>query len=82
MSETQSTIQAAVIAFVAEITGTPHGELGPSSSVETVEAWDSVAHINLILSIEAEYGVTINPEQAIDLTSVSALEEFITRETG
>ncbi len=77
MNTTTPDIQNEIIQFVSEITGTPASDLMASSSVETVDTWDSVAHINIILSVEAKYGITINPEDAIELTSVGALENFV-----
>src|SRR5438445_6250801 len=33
------------------------------SSPETVESWDSVQHLNLILAVEEEYGFQFSPEE-------------------
>jgi len=43
------------------------------SSPETVENWDSVQNLNLVLALEEEYGVQFAPE---DLEQVKTLGNF------
>jgi len=33
------------------------------SSPETIENWDSVHHLNLVLALEEEYGFQFSPEE-------------------
>lgn len=47
-----------------------HNELGS----EEVEAWDSVLHITLMLTVEQAFGVSFDPEEGAQLTSVPALK--------
>jgi acyl carrier protein len=37
--------------------------------MDTVEAWDSIKHMNLVLAIEEEFGVSIPDEDAGNITS-------------
>ncbi len=50
-----------------------------STAMESTPAWDSVAHLNLCLSIEAEFGVPLTPEEMLELTSVAAIEALLAR---
>ena len=43
------------------------------SSPETVESWDSVQNLNLVLALEQEYGMEFAPE---DLDQVKTLGSF------
>ena len=47
--------------------------------MESAETWDSFRHLQLILSIEDEYGVQFDPQKIPELTTVAkvqlALEE-------
>lgn len=38
-------------------------------SMDDLEEWDSLRHMNLILALEEEFGVTIPDEEAADLSS-------------
>lgn len=48
-------------------------------SNEDVEAWDSVMHLTLLLSLEQTFGVTFSPEEGARLTTVRAIKEALFR---
>ena len=54
---------------VATILGVDAAAIGPAASKDTIGAWDSLRHMNLILALEEELGVTIPDEEAAHLTS-------------
>lgn len=39
-----------------------------------VEAWDSVLHITLLLTLEQAFGVSFDPTEGAELTSVPAIK--------
>lgn len=39
----------------------------------TVAAWDSLGHLNLILAIEAEFGVSLSPEVVINMRTLGSI---------
>lgn len=60
-----------VIATVLEIEPT---EIDENSSMDTIEAWDSIKHMDLILSLEEEFKVSVPDEEAGDLTSYALIK--------
>ena len=44
------------------------------TSTDSVEAWDSFRHLQLVLSVEGEYGVQLDPQQVPELTTVGKLQ--------
>ena len=46
------------------------------TSSETIEGWDSLAHINIIVDIEKEFNVKIKTSKAEKLNSVKSITEF------
>ena len=60
-----------IVADTLEIT--PE-EVAPETSTESVDTWDSFRHLQLILSVEGEYGVQFDPGQVPDLTTVAKLQ--------
>ena len=44
---------------------------------KNVKQWDSVNHINLILSIESKFKIKINPEQNFNLNSYKKILSFL-----
>jgi len=55
-----------VMATVLEV---PADTVGPDTDMDTVENWDSLRHLTLVLSLEQEFGVHIDDEDAGSITS-------------
>lgn len=54
---------------MATVLGIPADSIGEDTSMDTVESWDSINHMNLVLAIEEELGITIPDEDAANITS-------------
>lgn len=52
-------------------------EVTPELSADSVEAWDSFRHLQLILSIEEEYGVQFDPQKIPELITVAKVQEAL-----
>jgi acyl carrier protein len=39
----------------------------------SVAAWDSLGHLNLILAVEAAFGVSFSPEDVINMRSLGSI---------
>ena len=48
-----------------------------SMSIENVEGWDSMAHVGLMMALQEEFGVSIAPVDAIELTDVRSIKAFL-----
>ena len=46
-------------------------------SIDTVPGWDSMAHVALIMTLQKEFGVTITPTDAIELTDIASIKTFL-----
>jgi acyl carrier protein len=64
-----------VMATVLEI---DPSQINGDSSMDTIEAWDSIKHMDLILSLEEEFGVSVPDEEAGDLTSYALIKLVMT----
>ena len=47
-------------------------------SIDNVPGWDSMAHVGLILALQKEFAVSIPPADAIELTSVKNIIQYLT----
>jgi acyl carrier protein len=52
------------------------------SSPETIESWDSVHHLNLVLAIEEEYSFEFLPEEMDEAKSVGCLARIVSAKRG
>jgi len=46
-------------------------------SIQNVENWDSMAHVGLMMALQQEFGVSIAPATAIELTDVASIKKYL-----
>ena len=59
-----------LIALIAATLGVPASGLGLETAAADVEAWDSLAQINIVSEIEAAFGITIPIEKIGEIQRV------------
>jgi len=63
--------------LAADIFGVPLGAIGPESSPENIEAWDSIQHLNLVLAVEEKFSLQLSPEEIEQMSSVGAIVAIV-----
>ena len=63
--------------ILAEATNVGPEELDENASMATLEEWDSLAHMRIILAVEEFLGRQIAPETLIEIASVKDIAEII-----
>jgi len=48
-----------------------------NTSISTLQTWDSLNHVLLIIAIQEAFNCEIDTKQVIELTSVSAIIQFL-----
>jgi len=59
-----------VLAIAADVFQVPESSLSAASTPDTVESWDSLHHLELVLALEQEFGIQISPEEIEQLLSI------------
>jgi len=59
-----------VAAIAAAVFCVPESSLGPRSSPDNIESWDSLHHLSLVLALEQEFNVQFSPEEIEQLLSM------------
>lgn len=59
-----------VLQVVSDVFGVPVENLDEEASPDTIDEWNSLKHINLILALEAEFATSISPEEAMEMLSI------------
>ena len=62
---------------VSQILEIPEKEVTPDLAIGSVEKWDSLGHLNLILAIEDEFGVKFRTEEILELTSIEDITKAL-----
>jgi len=68
-----------VMAEVFEVNPTSISEL---TTMENTESWDSMSHLRLIGAIEEQFGVALQEDDMLNMTSFSKINEIISARAG
>jgi citrate synthase len=66
-----------VVQLIAEQLRVPEARVGDELAFGAIPEWDSLNHVNLMVALETEYGVTVDEDHMVELTSVRAIRTFI-----
>ncbi|EDY20288.1 conserved hypothetical protein [Chthoniobacter flavus Ellin428] len=66
-----------LLQILADTLGVDVGTLNEETSMENTAAWDSVAHLNLVLSLEQSFGQRFSPDEFMQMQSVAAIRRAL-----
>jgi acyl carrier protein len=66
-----------VRSVASDIFGVPIEKITAESSPQTIENWDSMQHLNLVLAIEEKFGVQLDPEDIEQMRNVGAVAALV-----
>jgi acyl carrier protein len=78
----QKTVQERLLDVFADTLNDLSFQMEPALKKGDIEGWDSFAHINLMLCIEAEFGVEFDSDEIASLLSVGQILAAINRRLG
>jgi len=70
-------VEDRIYRVVSDVMGVPVTEIVDESSPDTIEAWESLSHINLVLALEAEFGISLTPEDVLEMLSVGLIKTIL-----
>jgi acyl carrier protein len=79
MIMTESEIYEKLTEIARDIFDDPKLELTPTTTADDVEEWDSMSHINLVVTIEATFGIKFKSAEIEELKNIGDLVEAIRR---
>ncbi len=69
--------QEQVIQIVAECLNLAEADINENSSNESIELWDSMAQVNLMMSLEQTFDIELEVEDFMKLNSVKAITHYL-----
>ena len=66
-----------VRSIASDIFAVPADAITAESSPETIENWDSMQHLNLVLAIEEKFGVQLDPEDIEKMKNIGAVAAVV-----
>lgn len=65
--------------IMASVFMTDVSEIQDDISQLNFEKWESLQHLILIVNIESEFGVSFEPEEIVEMTSLNSVEQFLAK---
>jgi len=62
---------------IAEVLETNESLIDENASPETIERWDSLKHMNLIVALEEEFGIEFDDDDIIEMISFKNITRSI-----
>jgi acyl carrier protein len=61
----------------SDIFGVPADSITTESSPKTIESWDSMQHLSLVLAIEERFGLQLDPEEMEQMKNIGAVVALV-----
>jgi len=62
---------------MADIFGVPADSINDSSTLDSIERWDSTGHLNLVLALEEQFDVRFTEDQMAEAISYPLLKHAL-----
>ena len=72
-----TTILEQVRQIASDIFSVPIGSIGSDSTAETIEGWNSMQHLNLVLALEEKFDVHFSPEEIEEMRSLGTIAAML-----
>jgi acyl carrier protein len=63
--------------IAADVLEVPAAQISLHSSPETIDTWDSVHHLNLVLALEQEFGLQFEPEEIDQMKDIRHVVDIL-----
>ena len=79
---TPETLSSDLSEMMSDLFDVDPDDVNLETSPDTIESWDSIGHIRLIASIEEKYGLSIPPEEQVEMLNVDLILGLLTEKLG
>jgi acyl carrier protein len=63
--------------IASDIFSVPPARIQTDSTPETIESWDSIQHLNLVLTLEEKFDVQLSPEEIEQMRDIGRITKLI-----
>ena len=65
--------------LLAEVLGIDPSQVEDTAGMTTLAAWDSLAHVRIILRLEKEVGRTLEPDRVLSIRDLGGVAQVLAR---
>lgn len=73
----QEVVRHKVLSIAADVLSVSPNLLSDQSSSKTVESWDSICHLNLILALEDSFALQFAPEEMEQMETIGQIASLV-----
>ena len=66
-----------IFGVISRVLGIPVDAIDETSSPDTIEAWGSLKHMDIVLSIEEDLGIRFSDDQIVDMMTVGEIVQTV-----
>lgn len=63
--------------IIAETFKIKESEITPQTNMKDIDSWDSLTHMELIVSLEDELGIEFTADEIMEMTDVEKIEKIV-----
>jgi acyl carrier protein len=72
-----STVFDQIRTIASDLFGIPAQQITADSTAETIETWDSIQHLNLVLALEERFNIQLSPEEIEEMKSIGGVAKVV-----
>lgn len=77
MSNTKDQVRDEIFRIMAATFDVPREELDESASMDTIANWDSIRHMNLVVSLEQDFSIEFDDTEIVELLNFKLIENIV-----
>lgn len=62
---------------IASVLGVSSAQINDEASADTIESWDSLKHLKMVLALEEELDISFTEEQVVEMLNFALIKEII-----
>lgn len=63
--------------LLADVFGEDPQSITDESSIDTIEQWTSLRHLNLVVALEERFNIQLNEEETLEIISVALIKAVL-----
>ncbi len=68
--------------LVAEVFQIRESDITLETNMKDIDSWDSLTHMELIVSLEDEFGIEFTADEIMEMTDVAKIEKIVGEKTN
>ena len=73
----KSNLKKRIINVMSSVFGIPIDKITNNSSQDTIESWDSLKHMNLVVALEGEFEIEFDDDEILEMMNYKLIKEII-----